>query len=150
MDAQNNSQTCTCTTRWCWHKKLVKIVLLVILLALIIAAFSHGHGDNKNANQNTIIVTGTGTIIAAPDMATLSFSVMNENLDVSKASDAVNTKIAAIVNTLESDGLLATDIKTTDYSINPQYNYTNVPQTLGGVYQPAGTQVLAGYQVTDS
>jgi uncharacterized protein YggE len=129
--------------------KIIKIVLLAIVLGAIVSAFC-GHGDRRSnvANQNTIVVSGKGDITVKPDIANLSFSVMEENKDVSKASDAVNTKIAAIVNALKADGIDEKDIKTTDYSINPRYDYVNVTST-SGIYTP-GKQVLAGYDVTDS
>ena len=96
------------------------------------------------------MVSGKGELTVKPDIAELSFSVTDEDMDVSKASDAVNTKIATIVAKLEADGVAETDIKTTGYDIEPHYNYVNEPIPTNGLYMPAGKQVLAGYNVTDS
>lgn len=131
------------------HFWLMKVLWLVVIVAIIFALFGNHHGG-KNADQNTIVVSGMGEVFAKPDMATVSFSVTSENLDVSKASDAVNTKIAAIVAKLEADGVAATDIQTADYSINPQYNYVNSATQINGIYIPSGTQTLAGYDVTQN
>ena len=125
-----------------WKKTLA----LIILIVLVIIGFKiFGNNDDKNAQQDTIVVSGKGELTVKPDIATISFSVMEENIDVSKASDAVNTRIAKIISTLKADGVADADIKTTDYSINPRYNYVNAP-----AYPYGGTQVLAGYDVTQS
>lgn len=125
-------------------KKICKIVVLVIVILLIAHAFGGGH-DRKDVQQNTITVNGKGELSVKPDIATISFSVTEENLDVSKASDAVNMKIAKIVSALKADGINEKDIKTTGYSINPRYDYV-----AATTYPYNGKQVLAGYDVTDS
>ncbi len=124
-------------------KKIIFFVLSLFVFVGAIKAFDNG-GSNAGA-QNTIVISGKGEISVKPDIATVDFSVMEENLDVSKASDAVNTKIAKIIDTLKNDGVDESDIKTTDYSISPRYNYAN-PSSL----YPNGRQVLAGYDVTQS
>ncbi len=130
------------------YKKIAKIVLGIIVLLLIIHVCIGGHGYNKNdAQQDTIVVSGKGEVVAKPDLATVSFSVTQEDLDVSKASDAVNTKISSIVSILKADGVNENDIKTTGYTINPRYDYGVQTQLYpnGG-----GKQTLAGYDVTQS
>ena len=66
-------------------------------------------------------------------------------MDVAKASEAVNTKIAKIVESLKSNGVEEKDIKTTGYNIYPRYDYIN-----SKAYPYGGKQVLAGYDVTQS
>ena len=142
-----------CCMEWKNHKCAHiagSILVVLISIFLIVGIFNHGDRRNKNADQNTIVVSGKAELMVKPDIATVDFSVTNENLDVSKASDAVNTKIAAIVAKLKSDGVADADIKTTGYDIEPQYNYVNEPTPLNMPYYPSGKQVLAGYNVTDS
>lgn len=132
------------------YHKIYKIVFGLLFIAVIIfLAVKIGDINNQNNNQqDTIVVSGTGKLTVKPDIATVDFSVMQENMDVSKASDAVNTQISKIVDALKADGVAEADIKTTDYEISPQYNYVNnatVIYPYGG-----GTQVLAGYDVTQS
>lgn len=159
MDEQKNQNANMCGCKmcqkcgWCpagkW-RMIVKVILLVVILSAIVSVFDHGNRGDKNANQDTIVVSGKGELTVKPDIAEISFSVTSENMDVSKASDAVNTKIAAIVAKLKADGMDEADIKTTGYDIEPQYNYVNNPVPMNGVYMPSGNQVLAGYNVTDS
>jgi uncharacterized protein len=142
-----------CCAEWKNHKCAhIAASILVILIAifLIKGIFQGNDRGNKNADQNTIVVTGKGELTVKPDIAELSFSVTDENIDVSKASDNVNTKIAAIVAKLKADGMDEKDIQTTGYDIEPQYNYVNEPTPAGAIYYPSGKQILAGYNVTDS
>ncbi len=137
-----------CCMEWKNHKCAhIAVSILVILIAIFLVKgiFNCGGRENKNTDQNTIVVSGKGELAVKPDIATVSFSVMEENKDVSYASDAVNTKIAKIMSTLKVDGVDEKDIKTTDYSIYPRYNYVNAQ-----MYPYNGTQVLAGYDVTQS
>ncbi len=126
---------------------LVAVMLSLFLLVQIFNGLKEYHYIGKNpASQNTIVVNGKGELAVKPDIATVSFSVMQEDKDVSKASNVVNTKIANIVNALKGDGIDEKDIKTTGYNVYPRYDYIN-SQTypVGG-----GRQVLAGYDVTQS
>jgi uncharacterized protein YggE len=137
-------------TAWCgeghWgHRKLFKIIALIVVVMVVAHFCGYGSRYDKNTEQRTIVVSGKGELSVKPDIATVSFSVMEENLDVSKASDLVNAKIAKIVAALKADGVAEKDVKTTGYNIYPRYDYVN-----GKVYPYNGKQVLAGYDVTQS
>jgi hypothetical protein len=144
MNDKNKSMWCGYGDGHWGGRKLIKLAILLLIIFAVFKMFNGGWKD-KNAQQDTIVVSGKGELIVKPDIATVSFSVMEENIDVSKASDAVNTKISKIVDTLKADGIDEKDIKTTDYSVYPRYDYRNSSQTY-----PGGTQVLAGYDVTQS
>ena len=124
-------------------KKILAIVLVIALIFVFIKACDNG--ENKDLQKNTIVVNGKGELTVKPDIANISFSVMEENLDVSKASDAVNVKITKIIDTLKADGMTEADIKTTGYNIYPRYDYLN-----NQTYPYTGKQVLAGYDVIQS
>jgi len=124
-------------------KKIFAIILAIVLIFVFVKVCYNN--DNKDIQKDTIVVSGKGELTVKPDIANVSFSVMEENIDVSKATDAVNTKIAKIVENLKTNGIDEKDIKTTGYNIYPRYNYINT-QT----YPYNGTQVLAGYDVTQS
>lgn len=97
---------------------------------------------------NTISVEGSGDVFAVPDTATFSYSVMNTAKDVTTAQTDVNTKGNAIIAYLKSEGVDEKDIQTTDYSINPHYEYASANCTVS--YCPPGKQTLTGYDVSQS
>jgi uncharacterized protein YggE len=135
---------------WCpagkWHK-IIKIIILVIVLVFIGKMAFGGHGwDDKNKVISTIVVSGKGEVVVRPDIATVSFTVTEENLDVGIAQDTVNKTVAKVVDYAKAQGVAEKDIKTTGYNIYPRYDYVN--STAYPYYQ--GTRVLAGYDVTQS
>jgi uncharacterized protein YggE len=150
----NTEQSCNCKMcqkwGWCpagkWHKA-IKIIILIIVLLFIGKLVFGGHewrGDNKVVN--TIVVSGKGEVVVKPDIATVSFTVTEENLDVGVAQDTVNKTVAQVVDYAKTQGIDGKDIKTTGYNIYPRYNYVNA--TAYPYNQ--GTRVLAGYDVSQS
>ncbi|MGI8690817.1 MAG: SIMPL domain-containing protein [Thermomicrobiales bacterium] len=90
--------------------------------------------------QRTIAVSGMGTATLAPDIAHFSAGVTETDASVADAQNNVNTKTNAIIDALRQGGVdVDKDVKTSDYSVQPQYNY---PQN--------GTPVLTGYRITNS
>lgn len=104
--------------------------LLAILLALC------ANGQNP---PSTVQATGNASVSVTPDQATISVSAVTQ---AATAQDAANqnatlaTNIqSALTQALGSSGT----VKTTGYSVNPNYNYP-----------PNGNPVLTGYTVTNS
>ncbi len=90
--------------------------------------------------QRTIAVSGMGTATLAPDIAYFSAGVTETNASVADAQNNVNTKTNAIIDALRQGGVdVDKDVKTSGYSVQPQYNY---PQN--------GAPVLTGYRITNS
>lgn len=95
---------------------------------------------------NTINISGYGEAFGAPDIATFSFTVSSEKSTVAAAQADATAKINAATAYLKGAGIADKDIRTSDYSINPQYNYTTEVCAVG-VPCRGGTQTLRGYQV---
>lgn len=104
-----------------------------------------GAGINPS---NTISVSGYGEAFGAADIATFSFSVVSEKSTVAAAQADATNKINATTKYLKNAGIAEKDIQTTDYSVNPQYDY--ITGACTGGYCPGGKQVLRGYQVRQS
>jgi len=87
---------------------------------------------------DTFQVDGVGKATAIPDTATISFAVTKEASTVADAQDGTNTVMQHILDSLNGLGIDAKNIKTTDYSVEPNYN------------SGAGTPSITGYTVTQS
>lgn len=129
------------------------IALAMLALFLLIASFAelkgyHYIGSGVTAT-NTITVTGTGDVFAVPDTATFSATVIETGKDVVSAQTSANTKGNAIIAYLKAQGIDAKDIQTTDYSVNPQYDYSGQVCTPGSYCGP-GKQTLIGFQVSET
>src|SRR3989344_5244427 len=125
------------------------IMLGVFLLTLTLSTLKQYHyiGSGISAS-NTISVSGDGEVFAVPDTATFSVTVQEEAKDVKSAQEVATKKGNDIKAYLKSQGVDEKDIQTTDYSVYPQYDYTNT--VCSGGYCPPGKQVLRGFQVSET
>jgi uncharacterized protein YggE len=136
---------------------LVTIVLLGLFLSVTTISGLMGLRfiGTGIAPTNTIAVTGHGEMLAVPDVATFTFSVMSQKATVAEAQSDATAKANAVTDYLTAQKIDKKDIQTTDYSVNPQYEYQDAscPQTSGSatqnapIYCPPGKQVLKGYEV---
>jgi len=81
-------------------------------------------------------VTGEGTAPAVPDEAQISLGITVTKSTVKAAKDEANQIINQIGESLKKLGVGKEDIKTTNYSVNPQY-----------VYQGTANPRVTGYTV---
>lgn len=131
-------------------------MLALFLLVLTVSAWKSYHfiGEGIQAS-NTITVSGSGDVVAVPDTAEFSYSVTQSASDVTTAQNKVSKAGNDILAYLKDQGIADTDVQTTDYSVNPQYSYSQAscPVTSMGstvVYCPPGKQTLTGYEVSET
>jgi uncharacterized protein len=80
----------------------------------------------------TFDVTGEGKAQASADSATVMAGV-NAKGDTQKAvQDQINTTINAVTQSVKALGIDSNDIQTSNYSINPNYEYANGAQKQNG------------------
>lgn len=87
---------------------------------------------------NLFSVQGTGEATAVPDTALLNLGVNKEAATVEAAQVEVNKIINKITADMKKLGIEEKNIKTTNYSVNPNYDFT------------AGRQKANGYSVNAS
>ena|SRR3989338_2577525 len=129
-------------------KKLFKnllVGLVCVLILFVTALFVNEVRASKfiglnGATANTLSFNGDAEITAQPDIATISFSVEEMNVDVKVAQDVVSTKISAVLIGLKNEGIQEKDIKTEQYSVYPEYRYN--PEN--------GEQKIIGQKVSQS
>jgi uncharacterized protein YggE len=133
--------------------RLVALSLIVALVA-VVASVTTVYVDNlrlhsavnapvaasdpaSNTSESTISVTGVGTVYVQPDEALIDLGVVSNALNVTSAVNQNDAAMNSVVAALRGLGIDANQIQTTQFSVNPQYNY-NSP-----------TPTLTGYQVVD-
>lgn len=135
-------------------KNYVGGALIVSMLIVAVSAWSYVSSYARQIDPSslrTFSVSGEGKIIAVPDVATFTFSVITEggkNLsDLQKQNvEKVNKAIAFV----KENGVAEKDIKTEQYSVEPRYQYYNCSGylTKGGEVCPP-PQII-GYTVRQS
>lgn len=98
---------------------------------------THDYIGISPKQSHTIAISGEGKVTAVPDVATLNFGYLSEKKTVAEAqtdnTKIMNSFIAQIKSDLKID---SKDIKTQNYSVYPQYDWTD------------GKQKLRAYQVS--
>ena len=89
-----------------------------------------------------LIVTGEGKVSVTPDIAKVTLGIQENGQILKQVQDEVNKKSKTLTDALKKLGIGEKDIKTTSYSVYPQYDYT-VPNS-----KITGYQVSTAYEVT--
>ena len=84
------------------------------------------------ATDRTIHVTGSGSVTGEPDIATLDVGVSVERETVAEAREAAASAMTALIASLQANDVAEKDIKTENFSIHPQYDYTDDGRVLRG------------------
>ena len=84
------------------------------------------------ATDRTIYVTGSGSVTGEPDIATLDLGVSVEQETVAEAREEAASAMTALIAALKANNVAEKDIKTENFSIYPQYDYTDNGRILRG------------------
>jgi uncharacterized protein YggE len=125
------------------------LLALFLLVATVSELRSYSYIGEGIQPSNTITVTGEGKVVAVPDTATFTYTVDETAPDVASAQAAATKASNAVIAYLTGAGVASTDIQTTDYNVNPQYEYGAQVCTNNG-YCPPGKQTISGYEVTQT
>jgi uncharacterized protein len=82
-----------------------------------------------SAQQTGISVSGQGIVMAQPNVARITVGVEVTDAALANAQAEAARRMDAVVQKLKADGIQESDIRTTSYTVNPQYDQN---QTLRG------------------
>ena len=122
---------------------LAFVVVLGIAIGIWAWNMSKQHyyiGKNPDI-QRTISIMGEGKVTAIPDIALVSLGLSTQKAKVSDAQTENSKAINSLIDKLKALGIAKEDIQTTDYSIYPNYDYSNGKQTLTGYTVSQNVQV---------
>ena len=122
------------------------IMLGVFLLAETLLTLKAWHAHDLATDS--ISVTGQGEVYAVPDVASFSFGVSADAVNVADAQTSVTKSMDTILSDLKNLGIEEKDVQTNDYSITPKYKYTSGICTSNGC--PPSQPIPDGYTVTHS
>lgn len=124
-------------------KKIKMIAIVILLMALVpitqLITQPESASADTDTTQKIITVNGEGAIKVKPDIAYLSVGVETTNKNVETAQKDNTEKMNKLLTSLRSLGIKDEDIKTSNYSIYPDYKYNNT----------TGESVLNGYKVVN-
>lgn len=127
--------------------------LIVGVLAVGYAAFSMAVSfarASEPATYRSFAVSGDGKVVAVPDVAEFSFSVITEGgTDIAKLQQDNTTKVNKAIAFVKQQGVADKDIRTSSYQLDPRYQNT---VCNSGPYYNSGATVcpppaIVGYTV---
>lgn len=124
-------------------KTSLSIILFIFLGLFIYTRFAGPIPFSVNSitttKTNLFSVSGTGKATGIPDTAALSVGVTKSAATIALAQEQTNSAANKIIEDFKKLGIAQKDIKTTNYSINPNYDFSR-----------GGTQNITGYTVTQT
>ncbi len=122
----------------------------IILFFIVLFAYTKLAGpipfsiNSVNTTKTDLFsASGEGKATAVPDQATVNAGVTAQAATVAQAQQKVNQAASKIITDIKKLGLSDKDIKTTNYSVTP--NYSNEIMLMG-----RGDQSIIGYTVTQN
>jgi uncharacterized protein YggE len=105
---------------------------------------------DMNYWPETITVNGTGKSTVTPDRFTFSVGVQTVAPTVDQAVNQNNTRVAAVVAALKKAGAADTELRTSNFAIWPQQDYTQgkLPRILG--YQVSNNITVTKSEIADA
>ena len=78
----------------------------------------------QGQDKNSVSVSATGTVKVTPDVAYTTVGVVTQKKKMQDAQSANKELMNAVAEALKKAGLADDDIRTTEYSVQPVYNYS--------------------------
>lgn len=116
----------------------IAILFVFFLYTKFVGPIPFSVNSVQTTKTNLFTANGTGKSTGIPDMAVISIGVTKTALTVSDAQNQTNTAANKIIEDLKKLGIEEKNIKTTNYSVNPNYDYSR------------GGQNITGYTVTQT
>ncbi len=122
------------------ENKLFALLLAILLVYGIVYLCTLVRKTALEADQvgiaarqpSMITVTATDKASVAPDIATVDLGVTNTAATPEKAQSDNAAKTNALLDALKALGIAPADIQTSNYSVNPSYDYNSSPAKVVG------------------
>lgn len=139
-------------------KNFVGIAIVIGALALGYAAVEYSDAFSKSIQPSSFrsfTARGEGKVIAVPDVAQFTFSVITQGgTDIARLLRENTEKVNRAIAFVKSNGVDPKDVKTQGYNLEPRYQYFNCPTPL--VFpnrpepQPCPPPEITGYTITQT
>ena len=123
------------------YKKIMMPFMIIVLIILAIYLGVLIRNELKEYNyigkspefQDRVTIEGTGKVTVTPDIAVVNVGIIIEKTTVEAAQTESTEKMNDIIAVLKKDYQIEErDIKTSQYQINPSYDWSNDRRTIIG------------------
>ncbi|MDP3052446.1 MAG: SIMPL domain-containing protein [bacterium] len=134
-------------------KNYLGVAIIVVLLFMAYATVSYVKTYSRSIQPSSFrsfSVSAEGKVVAVPDVAQFTFGVKTEGgLNIADLQTENTKKVNQAIDFAKSNGVEAKDIKTTNYSLTPRYQYFSCPVRDNGV-TPCPPAEIVGYTVSQT
>lgn len=131
-------------------KNYLGIAIIIAILVVAGSAWKYVRYFGQSIEPSSFrsfAVTGEGKVVAIPDVAQFSFSVITEGgKDITKLQKENTDKVNRAISFVKSNGVEAKDIKTSGYNLSPRYQNYSCPREGGVCPAPE----IVGYTITQT
>src|SRR3989344_2788786 len=120
-------------------RQIVPALLIIIFFFISLFAYEKLAGpipfslnSVTTTKSDTFNVTGEGKVNVSPDVAIVSAGISAEGTSVKIVQDQINSVINKVSDAVKNLGVDSKDIQTTNYNINPKYDFTSGTQRVNG------------------
>lgn len=136
-------------------KDYLGIAVIAVLFLFVFTAFGFLRSYSKSIEPSafrSFSVEGKGKVVAIPDVAQFTFSVINEGgLDIAGLQKENTQKANSAIDFIKSKSVKKKDIKTQTYTVEPRYQRFSCPRPLpGSVAKPCPPPEIVGYTIRQS
>ncbi len=136
-------------------RQYVNGLIFLLLAGLVLSSFAFAINYLVSARNEwksrhisgQISFSGEGKVTVTPDIATFTASVLTEEKKVKDAQTKNTERSNAIFSFLKQSGVAEKDLKTTGYTIYPQYRYFNSQPCVNSYCPPVRQPEIISYQV---
>lgn len=104
---------------------------LVLLGTLLVSSALVGQDTPRPGSTPFVRASGNANAEAKPDQATVSIGVTTQAPTAAAAASQNATQTTAVLDKIKSEVGTKGEIKTTSYSVNPNYSYPTAPNNSG-------------------
>lgn len=132
-------------------KNYLGIAIIIVVLVFAYATISYVSTYSKSIEPSSFrsfSVSGEGKIVAIPDVAQFTFSVIDQGgLNIADLQKKNTQKTNNAIEFLKSNNIEEKDIKTQSYNLTPRYQYFSCPRDVSA---PCPPPEIVGYTVTQT
>jgi uncharacterized protein YggE len=126
----------------------VFMVILVAFFAVKTLSELRNYTGSVAKEPSTITLSGHGEMKAVPDIANISFTISKDAKTVKEAQTTVAEIEKSVLGFLAKNNIAEKDIKTTDSSFYPKYEYKN--SEVCTMYGCNNNSVIVGYTASET
>lgn len=120
---------------------IASFFILLFVYTKFLGPISFSINSVSTQKSDSFNVTGEGTAAVSPDVAVISLGIQADGSTVKQAQDQINFVINKVSEAIKKLGIDEKDIKTTNYNINPQYDYKSSTQRISGYTASTNLQI---------